>query len=136
MTASRPIWDYPPEYQARCRVIAGSAWILLGAGFYYVLVGSWGHLSGSIIVWALGAVPTAYLMLRWLLHYGAGRSTAAAFLLACCIALTAAAIVLYDPLVQWKHRLPYIVLWFPVGLSACGAILGFVGRATARRGSA
>jgi len=131
-----PISNYPPELQPRCRVIAGSAWLVLGAGFFVLFIGSWGFLSAVIVLWALAAVPTAFLMIRWLRPNGGARVVAARLLFVCCLALAVAAVALFVPLIDWKRRLPYVVFWLPIVLSLWGAVLGFLGRQEERVASA
>lgn len=120
------IWDAPR--QVWCRMLAGVVWLLLGAGFWVLLAAFWGGLPVAIVFWALGAVPVAFLTFRWLESQGGFRTAAAQVLLVSCVALTASAVVLVGPLADWDHLLPYVVVWFPVGLSLLGALLGFLGR--------
>ena len=131
-----PVSNYLPGLQPRCRVIAGSAWLVLGAGFFVLFIGSWGFLSAVIVLWALTAVPTAFLMIRWLRPNGGARVMAARLLFVCCLALAVAAVAVFVPLIDWKRRLPYVVVWLPIVPSLWGAVLGFLGRQEERVASA
>ena len=132
MTALPPLSDYPSALQGRCRIIAGSAWLVFGAGFFFLLVWSWGSLSLAILLWAFAAVPTAFQMIRWLEPGGRLRVAFARLLLALCVALAIAAVIFFVPLVDWHQRAPYLVSWLPPAVSLFGAVVGFLGRGARR----
>ena len=121
MEYTTPFWNYPPELQGRCRVLAGSAWIVF-AVFY---LGSWGLAPVILVCWALPAMVTAFLMVLWVRHHGVVREVAASLLLLCCVV---AFVVLTLESFHRMPPLPDTVAWVPLGLCLWGAVLGFFGR--------
>ena len=113
-------------------MIAGSAWLVVDAGVFFLLDWSRGSLSLAILLWAFAAVPTAFQMIRWLDPGGRLRVVVARLRLALCVALAIAAVIVFVPLVDWHRRAPHVVSWFPPAISLCGAVVGFVGRGTRR----
>ena len=136
MAAVRASWDLPPERQVRCRSLAVAAWCVLGAWFFFVLIGSWGSIVLASNWWAMGAIPVAYATHRWLNRYGEGRAAAAATLFALCTVLFALSIVGMAVDDMWprfvRHFLAYILFSCPIVLSLSGAALGFMGRRTSK----
>src|SRR5437899_116599 len=72
MKYTTPIWDYPPELQPRCRLIAVGAWL-----FVFLTFGSWSLVPAAIL-----SVPVSFVMMRWLRGYGTGRFVTASILFA------------------------------------------------------